>query len=363
MKLCIVPECNRGGQLVRSLCRSHYARWFGSTNPEKLDVVEWAARQAPIASRRPRRVSASATCTVQGCERASYSRGICTAHYYRWRRAGNPPIDGWIESADPYIADVRPRNEDAHPRNEGAGLSTCLVTSCHRLVTSTKPNVVSSKICSSHQSSWGIYKNSSDGSLSLGEWIQEQAVVIGTWPKCQVKRCVRPARYRTGKVKLCVSHCTMWFKQPHGDLTLEEWAQSDLPPLRPYKKRMTSGDNGAKNHGEKEAPKPRECLIQFCSIQTTTYSGLCPKHHGRWKALGKPENINQSDFMSNPTHGPLRRCRFPRCRKVASSLDGRFQASHLCKSHQRAFAKSLHQKDLEDWLQHWARRSLTHRVR
>lgn len=32
-------------------------------------------------------------CSVDGCDHESYARGWCTAHYSRWRNAGDPQPD------------------------------------------------------------------------------------------------------------------------------------------------------------------------------------------------------------------------------------------------------------------------------
>lgn len=35
---------------------------------------------------------ADATCSIEGCERASRKRGWCSTHYTRWRRHGDPTV-------------------------------------------------------------------------------------------------------------------------------------------------------------------------------------------------------------------------------------------------------------------------------
>jgi hypothetical protein len=37
-------------------------------------------------------MSTNGECTVAGCEDAPHRRGLCVAHYFRWRRHGNPYI-------------------------------------------------------------------------------------------------------------------------------------------------------------------------------------------------------------------------------------------------------------------------------
>ena len=43
-------------------------------------------------------------CSVTGCERLSWGRGLCGSHYDRWRRAGKPDMGAWLLIATPLAA-------------------------------------------------------------------------------------------------------------------------------------------------------------------------------------------------------------------------------------------------------------------
>lgn len=46
------------------------------------------------------------TCTVNGCERPFYGRGMCAAHYQRWKKSGEVPQDGTIQIRTKFSPDT-----------------------------------------------------------------------------------------------------------------------------------------------------------------------------------------------------------------------------------------------------------------
>ena len=79
-------------------------------------------------------------CTVDGCERPIYAHGLCTLHWQRWRRNGDPTIvktrRGW--TADQIIADELNR---AVPDENGCLIAQCSTDGRYPCVTFNRRNV------------------------------------------------------------------------------------------------------------------------------------------------------------------------------------------------------------------------------
>jgi hypothetical protein len=75
---CTVPGCPRR-HYGRGLCRAHYARWQRTGN----------AGAATIAGH----VTRDVVCTVESCDRRHEARGLCRTHYSRWQRTGDTGAD------------------------------------------------------------------------------------------------------------------------------------------------------------------------------------------------------------------------------------------------------------------------------
>jgi hypothetical protein len=71
---CTVAGCPRR-HYGRGLCRAHYARWqrTGRSGPDLIQV----------------QIVRNPVCTVEGCNRPHRARGLCGTHYSRWRRTGD----------------------------------------------------------------------------------------------------------------------------------------------------------------------------------------------------------------------------------------------------------------------------------
>ncbi|MGH3718320.1 MAG: hypothetical protein ACRDRI_05640 [Pseudonocardiaceae bacterium] len=70
---CTVDGCDRA-HYGRGLCRAHHHRWSRTGDPGPAEV---------------RTHHRGATCTVDGCDQPHDSRGYCRTHYSRWRRTGD----------------------------------------------------------------------------------------------------------------------------------------------------------------------------------------------------------------------------------------------------------------------------------
>jgi hypothetical protein len=74
-RICSVEGCEKSahGRGGRGMCPAHYYRWKRYGDPMKM-------------AERPPRPS----CSVDGCARPSHSRGWCKTHYARWFKDGDP---------------------------------------------------------------------------------------------------------------------------------------------------------------------------------------------------------------------------------------------------------------------------------
>ena len=69
-----MPQCSRGCRKpvkARGLCGNCYQKFYIGT----LDFDEF-----------PRRTKGTRLCSLGDCDRKHYARGMCHAHYFRWRR-------------------------------------------------------------------------------------------------------------------------------------------------------------------------------------------------------------------------------------------------------------------------------------
>lgn len=88
---CVVADCRRGGN-QRGLCATHHAAFRREGIPNSLTMEQWLPSARPHAKTRP-------DCALPGCELESEgSAGWCKSHDQRWRSAGSPPTDEFIES-------------------------------------------------------------------------------------------------------------------------------------------------------------------------------------------------------------------------------------------------------------------------
>jgi hypothetical protein len=76
---CSVPGCTKPS-LVKSrrLCTTHYHRWSRHGDPLATKRVQKAPHP---------------TCSVEGCNRTYDSHGYCSAHADRWRKHGTPSVE------------------------------------------------------------------------------------------------------------------------------------------------------------------------------------------------------------------------------------------------------------------------------
>lgn len=160
---CSVPGCERP-HYGRGLCGAHWQR---------------------------QRAENAGTCAMDGCERKIRARGWCNMHYQRWRKTG-----------DPGAVKARPR---ANPE-------TCTVDGCE------KP-FYGHGYCATHMRRWK--KNGDPGPVETGPKVRQT---------CTFKECGRPAVSRG----LCTGHAQQAKKG------------KPLAPLRPMHRSTIRNEHGLK---------------------------------------------------------------------------------------------------------------------
>lgn len=79
--LCSVTGCPEPA-LARGMCSTHYARWLRHGDPEYVIV-----RALPQ------------DCSIDACERPVLARDMCSLHYHRWLRRGHPQPEVTVRQA------------------------------------------------------------------------------------------------------------------------------------------------------------------------------------------------------------------------------------------------------------------------
>ena len=79
VKTCGVGGCGRSRDIVKGLCRTHYARKqrLGTAGPAEI---------------RERYRSVATNCTVRNCDRKVYQRDVCRNHWY-WHKTYSIPVE------------------------------------------------------------------------------------------------------------------------------------------------------------------------------------------------------------------------------------------------------------------------------
>lgn len=137
MVFCSAPDCRRP-TIARGLCEAHYTRW---------------RRHGEVAATEPVASRPLEPCAIGECDRPAYSRGFCSRHYKQWLRHGN----------------VLPE--------PAAGPRTCSVERCERSI-STRG------LCHGHYLRW--YRT---GDVRAAVPLGRRAPVL-----CQVDSCERTAK-------------------------------------------------------------------------------------------------------------------------------------------------------------------------
>lgn len=94
---CSADGC-RNSVHARSLCSKHYERLL--TN----GTTELIANRSKTLTTRSEIIETPGLCELNSCDSKHYSRGLCVAHYERWRRSGNVdehiPVKKWRSTCE-----------------------------------------------------------------------------------------------------------------------------------------------------------------------------------------------------------------------------------------------------------------------
>ncbi len=126
VRCCTVPGCDRSAW-EKGLCGGHSHRWRGRGRPE---MAVFLADPGPALAGR----SEPGSCTVSGCHYGTSGRGLCMRHRDRWTRAGKPDPAAWAAAA---------------PAVAGSGRPECRLPFC-TLWTENDRNI----FCKSHTTRW-----------------------------------------------------------------------------------------------------------------------------------------------------------------------------------------------------------------
>lgn len=77
--VCSIDTCD-GPARTRGLCSAHYRRWRKNGDVQAEVLVR---RRKPV----------DRTCAIDGCRRPVVARGFCLAHYERWKKGGDVRAD------------------------------------------------------------------------------------------------------------------------------------------------------------------------------------------------------------------------------------------------------------------------------
>lgn len=76
-RICKIDGCGRDGHLRRGWCNAHYRRWLTHGDPLAGPPMRMFAPEDGL-------------CTIEGCEKPYYGRGLCAMHNARQKRNGDP---------------------------------------------------------------------------------------------------------------------------------------------------------------------------------------------------------------------------------------------------------------------------------
>jgi len=82
---CTVDGCENRGGIRHGFCNLHYRRWRRHGDPLGGGPLQNRERWVSPITEKPER-----QCSVTGCTRALKAQGLCSAHYGRWQKYGDP---------------------------------------------------------------------------------------------------------------------------------------------------------------------------------------------------------------------------------------------------------------------------------
>lgn len=100
---CTVVGCENTGNIKNGFCTKHYSRWRRYGDPiaggPEQDRSKW--KTVEVGERDPRK------CKIDGCSYPKLAQGLCSMHYARWTKHGDPLAGGAFRK--PAASQVRAR--------------------------------------------------------------------------------------------------------------------------------------------------------------------------------------------------------------------------------------------------------------
>ena len=171
-------------------------------------------------SREPRRKIPSLVCTIEGCERTTVARELCSHHDRRWKKG----------ERGEELALLKPRGNANKPVGD-----VCCIEACN------KP-VKSRQMCSMHYERWRRGKR--------GEELVRPPITEWSLEPCILEGCEKPAR----PGKMCKMHVSRWRRGKRGEELLAQ-------PTREW--------------------QPAVCQIAGCE-KVPSARKMCTAHYRRW---------------------------------------------------------------------------------
>ncbi|MGX1566098.1 tyrosine-type recombinase/integrase [Streptomyces sp. NPDC055509] len=154
-----------------------------AVDQELLDLLGWSDEVGMLFFPYDHDLLGMPKCRVTGCSQASVARQLCEGCRLRWRQAGRPDVDEYVEHA--------------RPGTRRTGVADCSVRGCPRPFRSWR-----NPICSTH------FGQLTRLQVTLEEFlVRDDVVPLQAFGHCEVLACHRK---RDGKSPYCHGHRVRW---------------------------------------------------------------------------------------------------------------------------------------------------------
>ncbi|MEW1778551.1 hypothetical protein [Streptomyces sp. NPDC086777] len=148
-----------------------------------LDLLGWSDEVGMLFFPYDHHLLGMPKCRVKGCSQASVARQLCEGCRLRWRQAGRPAVDEYVETA--------------RPGTRRTGVADCSVKGCPRPFRSWR-----NPVCSTH------FAQLTRLQVTLEEFlVRDDVVPLPAFGNCEVVACHRK---RDGRSPYCHGHRVRW---------------------------------------------------------------------------------------------------------------------------------------------------------